>query len=365
MTKRFSPHSGSMVARPLLPLGVLALVLIPLPWLLSSYAVSVLIFIGIYTIVVIGLSLLAGFAGQISLGHAAFYGIGAYTSGILATRLAVSPWIGLVAAGALSGLVAWAIGAVILQLRGHYLTIATLGFGIIVNIVMLEWVAITGGPSGFSKVPTFVLPGYELQSDRDYYYLVLAALFIAIITALNLVRSRVGRALRALHESEIGAETLGVNTTSFKLRVFVLSAVFAGCAGSLYAHYVGFVNPSPFGFKFSVELLMMAAIGGLASVWGALFGAALIVFLSETIREVLPLILADASGEQQIILFGLILIGVMIFMPDGVIGSLGNWLARRIQGRRLAESLAHESPAVTTVPSQPPQTRSSVLDSNE
>jgi branched-chain amino acid transport system permease protein len=317
------------VHRDRLALGALALALLSAPWLLSGYLVSILVFSGIYAIATIGLALLAGYAGQVSLGQAAFFGIGAYTSTLLAARLQLSPWLGLVAAGVAAGMVAWAIGALILRLRDHYLTISTLGFGIIVHILLLEWIPLTGGPSGFGQIPTFALPGYPLHSDRDYYYLVLACVVVVVVLALNLVRSRVGRALRGLRESEIAAETLGLNTASFKLRVFVLSAIFAGCAGSLYAHYVSYISPAPFTFTVSVELLVMAAVGGLSSVWGALFGAALILALIEAIKAGLPLVLPQASGEQELILYGLILIVVMIFMPDGVIGMLEQRRLRR------------------------------------
>jgi branched-chain amino acid transport system permease protein len=302
--------------------GALALTLLSAPWLLSSYLVSILVFSGIYAIAAIGLALLAGYAGQVSLGQAAFFGIGAYTSALLATRLQLSPWLGSLAAGLVAGVVAWAIGALLLRLRGHYLAISTLGFGIIVHILLLEWLPLTGGPSGFGQIPPFALPGYPLRSDRDYYYLVLGCVVVVVVLALNLVRSRVGRALRGLRESEVAAESLGLDTASLKLRVFILSAVFAGCAGSLYAHYVSYISPVPFTVSVSVELLVMAAIGGLSSVWGALFGAVLILALVEAIKAWLPLILPQASGEQELILYGLILIIVMIFMPDGVIGTL-------------------------------------------
>jgi branched-chain amino acid transport system permease protein len=344
------------VHRDWLTLGALALALLIAPWLLSGYLVSILVFSGIYAIAAIGLSLLAGYAGQVSLGQAAFFGIGAYTSALLATRLQLSPWVGLVAASLVAGAVAWAIGALLLRLRGHYLAIGTLGFGIIVHILMLEWIPLTGGPSGFGQIPTLALPGYPLRSDRDYYYLVLACVVVVVVLALNLVRSRIGRALRGLHASEIAAETLGLGTANLKLRVFVLSAVFAACAGGLYAHYVSYISPAPFTFTVSIELLVMAAVGGLSSVWGALFGSALILGLIEAIKAWLPLVLPQASGEQELILYGLILIVVMICMPDGVIGTLEQRRSRRrptTEDRQPARALeriertADQQPAAT------------------
>lgn len=329
---RFVCGSGSR--RPALCL--LALGLLAAPWLLSGYWISLLIISGIYAIAAIGLALLAGYAGQLSLGQAAFLGIGAYTSALLATRLGLSPWIGLIVAGITAGASAAAIGVLILRLRGHYLAIATLGFGIVVHILMLEWGQLTGGPSGFGSIARFALPGRVLTTDRDYYYLVLACTGLAVSLTLNLVRSRVGRALRGLHASERATETLGLNTAALKLRVFVLSAVLAGCAGSLYAHYVGYISPAPFSSLVSIELLVMAAAGGLASVWGALGGAVLIMVLVAALKAVVPLVLPGASGEHELILYGLCLIAVMTYLPGGIAALP----SRRVRARHGAEHAA-------------------------
>ena len=323
--------------------GALVLGLLAAPVVLDGYLVSLLIFSGVYAIAVVGLALLAGYAGQISLGQAAFFGIGAYTSALLTTRLGLSPWLGLPAAGVMGGLGAGAIGVLLLRLRGHYLAIGTLGFGMVTHILMLEWGWLTGGPSGFGQIPRFALPGRVLASDREYYYLVLVCVGLVVILALNLVRSRPGRALRGLHMSELAVATLGLNPAALKLRVFMLSAVLAGCAGSLYAHYVGYISPAPFNVMVSVELLVMAAAGGLASVWGALFGATLIMALVALLKAVVPLVLPGASGEHELILYGVCLIVVMIWLPDGIAGLPVP--RSRQRARPCAEPTASASPA--------------------
>lgn len=305
---------------PVLVVGF-ALALVPL-LSESKQLLGTFIFAGVYAIAVIGLALFSGYAGQPSMGQAGFCAIGAYASAIVATKFNLSPWMGLLAAGAMSGLVGWLIGSLILRLSGHYLAIGTLGFGIIVAALLKQW-EWTGLSSGMRNVPRFEFLGDALKSEVGYYYLVLVILLLVIVLALNLVRSRPGRALRALHESEIGAEMLGVDTATAKLRVFVLSAVLGGIAGSLYAHYVGSITPDTFEFTISVEMLVMAVIGGVSSVWGAALGTAFIWGLSQAIKalpDVLNSIVKIPSITQfELMIFGTILILVMIFMPEGLL----------------------------------------------
>jgi branched-chain amino acid transport system permease protein len=305
----------------LLPLGVH-----------SRYYQSIAVIIGLHTIVSVGLSLLMGYAGQVSLGHAAFYGLGAYLSAIASTKLGLSPWLALPMAAVITGGLAAGIGLPIFRLRGHFLAMATLGLGIIVYIVFNELREVTGGPSGLTGIPNLWLFGAPLNTDVRYYYLVWAFALGVIFLSRNIVDSRVGRALRAIHGSESAAAALGVHTSRYKLAVFALSAVYASLAGSLYAHYLLFVNPPPFGFKFSIELLVMVMIGGLAHIWGALFGAALITILGESLRATIPLIMGHAAGEYEIIAFGVILMATMVALPEG----LWPWLTAtvdRIGGR--------------------------------
>jgi branched-chain amino acid transport system permease protein len=195
---------------------------------------------------------------------------------------------------------------------------ATLAFGIIVYLAFVEAKELTGGPSGLPGVPRLRVGGFVFDSDRKFFYLTWAAVVAVLMLSLNVVNSRVGRALRAIHGSEVAAETLGVRTADYKLKVFTLSAVYAALAGSLYAHYLAFVSPSAFGFIASVEFVVMAAVGGLASVWGAPFGAAAVTLLAEGIRDVMPRLLAYASGEYEVIAYGLLLIAIMIFVPEGL-----------------------------------------------
>jgi branched-chain amino acid transport system permease protein len=326
-------------ARRAVPWGPLCLVLaiacLPLG-VHSRYYQSIAVIIGLHTIAAVGLSLLMGYAGQVSLGHAAFYGLGAYLSGIGSTSLGLNPWLAMPMAALVTGCVAAAIGSPIFRLRGHFLAMATLGWGIIVYIVFNELRDVTGGPSGLTGIPNLSLFGLPLNTDFRYYYLVWAFALGVIFLSRNIVDSRAGRALRAIHGSESAAAALGVGTTHYKVAVFTLSAVYASLAGSLYAHYLLFVNPPPFSFKFSIELLVMVMIGGLAHIWGALFGAALITILGESLRATIPMLMGHASGEYEIIAFGLILMATMIALPEG----LWPWLLAvvdRVRKRRGAK----------------------------
>jgi len=300
----------------------------------TPYALSTLILIGIYSIVTTGLCLLMGYAGQVSLGQAAFFGLGAYASAVLTTRLSWSPWIAMVAAAAGTGLLAYVIGIPIFRLRGHYLAMATLGFGAIVRITMNEWRAVTGGPTGLPGIPRLSIGGLALNSDLAYYYLVWPVGLVALALARNMVDSRVGRALRAIHGSEAAAESLGIDVAQLKLQALVTSAVYASVAGSLYAHYMIFVSPGAFDVDASVQLVLMAAVGGIASIWGAPLGAAVVTLLTLALREIVPLITQHGSGEHQIIAYGILLVVIMIFVPEGLTPALAR--ATQRLSRRLA-----------------------------
>lgn len=291
-----------------------------LPFTVSNnYYINVLIIIGINSIIVIGIDLLVGYTGQISLGHAAFYGLGAYITGILSARWAWPPIAGLMVSLALVGILAFLIGIPTLKLHGHYLAMATLGLGIIVFILFQELDFLTGGPSGLVGIAPMSLFGTTFDSDLSYYYLVCAFLLATLLLSINVVRSRVGRALRAIHGSEVAASVLGVNISRFKVGIFVLSALYAVTAGWLYAHYINFISPSSFGFMFSIKLITMVVIGSLGSLWGAIFGAALLTSLPE-------FLVVFENYETSV--FGLILILVMIFMPRGLLRGLEDFLKR-------------------------------------
>ncbi|MBP1778086.1 MAG: transporter permease [candidate division NC10 bacterium] len=206
-------------------------------------------------------------------------------------------------------LVSAAIAVPTLRLKGHYLAMGTLGFGIIVYIILNEATDLTGGPSGLTGIPKLTLAGVPITSDRDFYYVVWGAALLLFLLAQNLVRSRLGRALRAIHTSETAAAVLGVDTERYKIGVFILSAVYAGVAGALYAHYVTFVSPGSFGFHASVQFVTMVVLGGMGSLWGAVAGAVFLTVLPEVLR---------AIEDYDILLYGGLLILCMIFLPGGL-----------------------------------------------
>ncbi|MCL6635919.1 MAG: branched-chain amino acid ABC transporter permease, partial [Peptococcaceae bacterium] len=272
----------------------------------------------ITTMGALGLSIIYGFTGQFSLGHAAFFGLGGYAVAILTTACRWPTAAALLAAVALPGLVAALIGRPTLKLRELYLALATLAFGILVHILFNEAREITGGPSGLTGIPYLRLGGLVFDRDVKFYYLVWATVLLVSLGVRNLIHSRPGRALRAIRESEHAAETSGIDTAGLKLQAFIFSALLAGLAGGLYAFYVTFVSPSPFSFHTSVQFVLMAVVGGLGTFWGPLLGTALVVALGEVLRWAIPLLMPEAGGEYQIIFFGVILVLVMIFRPEGL-----------------------------------------------
>jgi branched-chain amino acid transport system permease protein len=291
-----------------------------------AFVVALLVFVGIYTIVCAGLSLIFGYAGQLSLTQAAFYGIGAYISALLTTRFEQSFWVGLTAAALLPALVAAAIGLPILRLRHYYLAMATLAFGEIMVVVFVQEVDITGGPTGIVNLPGPSLFGYRLDTPARYYYLVWALAVLVLWFSHNLVRGKYGRALRAINENEVAAGAMGVNVAALKALMFVLSAVYAGLGGALFAHHISFVSPDTFSVNLSILLVIMVAVGGVQSLWGAVLGA---VFIT-----VLPSLL---GGYQQyaMLVYGFVLFFVLMFMPDGLVG-LFDRLAARMRPRPTA-----------------------------
>jgi len=297
----------------------LAIILIPL-FVKNKYYIIVMNVIGLNTIVVVGLNLLIGFAGQISLGHAAFYGMGAYLSAILTTTYSFPPWPTIFIAMIATGMVAYFVGYPSLKLRGHYLVMATLGFSIIVHIFMVELDKITGGPSGFPGIPHLSIGKLIFDSDFKNFYLIWTFSFLSIFASLNLVNSRVGRALKAIHGSEVAANTLGIDTDKYKTKVFVLSAMFASLAGSLYAHYITFISPRSFDFYYSIQVVTMVIAGGMGSVWGSFFGSGLLTVLSEILH---------VAEKYNIIAYGAILTLVLVFLPEGILVGLYNLYQRR------------------------------------
>ena len=276
----------------------------------GGYIVNVLVFVGIYTILAVALNLLLGLAGQISLGQAAFFGLGAYISGVLTATHAANPWVAMVIAAIAVGIIAFVLGFPILKLKGHYLAMATLGMGIIVYIIFNETVDITGGPSGLSGIPNLSICGIIFNTDLKNYYLVWSFAMVTILLSVNLSASRIGRALRALHDSEVAARILGVNVRLLKVQIFTISGIFSALAGSLYAHTVQFISPASFGFNVSIELLTMVIIGGLGSIYGSFLGAAILTLLPELFRT---------FQDYDIVVYGIVLIVITMFMPGGLV----------------------------------------------
>jgi branched-chain amino acid transport system permease protein len=301
--------------------------------------------IGILTIVVVGLNLLMGYAGQVSLGQAGFYALGAYASAILSTlatrhKILVGisdqwwwPWLIIVVGMALTGGFAHLVGKPILRLKGNYLAMATLGLGIIIYILSRRFEEITGGYDGLTGVPRLHIGSFKLWPPQRYYFLVWGAAIAVIAIATNIVNSRIGRALRAVHTGEVAANTCGVDTERYKVQALVISAMCASLAGSLYAHFQSTVSPNPFSFRTSVELVVMAAVGGLSSIWGAPFGVGAIFIIRDLLRSKMEDILHVRGGEYELIAYGIILTLIMIFMPEGLTSGIANAI-RQARRRR-------------------------------
>jgi len=304
---------------------VLGATIAALPLVLANnYFYEVAILVGLNAIVCVGLNLLIGYAGQISLGHAGFYALGGYGSAILSGTYGWPGLPSLVVATLAVGALAYVVGRPTLRLKGHYLAMATLGLGVIVSIVLTTEDRWTGGPDGMS-VPPLALAGVVLQGERVWYAVVGVALLLAVWLALNLIDSPAGRALRALHGSEIAARALGIDAARHKLRVFVISALFAAGAGALTAHYAGFITPAKASFMHSVELVIMVVFGGMASVFGAVFGAAVLTTLPQ---------LLTALKDYEMMAFGAVLIVTLVFLPQGIVPTLERRFARRRAGGR-------------------------------
>jgi branched-chain amino acid transport system permease protein len=274
----------------------------------STYTLTVGIFSGINALVAIGLCILMGYAGQVSLGQAGFYGIGAYISSIASLYGGFPIVISTIFAMVVAGIAAVILAVPALRLKGHYLAVATLGFGEIIYIILNEWGP--GGPSGFGDIPHFSLLGYTVDSTTGYFYLIWGLVVAVMFFSINLIHSRTGRALRAIHESELACNAMGLNVVALKIKVFILSAVYASLAGSLYAHYVTFISPSSFSLFYSILVLMMVIVGGITNLWGAIIGSVVITVLPELLRR---------FEELDVLVYGLILTSSLLFFRKGLV----------------------------------------------
>ena len=286
----------------------------------SAYYYRVAALVLIFGLAAIGLNLLMGFAGQVSLGHAGFLGIGGYSVAIGPTYFGTPPWLSILGGVALSGLVAFFVGRPILRLKGHYLAVATLGFGVLVTIILTNEAAWTGGPDGMT-VPRLVLFAWRVHSAEAWYWIAAVTFLFGAMLALNLSDSPTGRALKAIQDSEIGSSMLGIDVARQKLAIFVISAIFVSVAGSCLALFNGHVTPDVSTFLRSIELVAMVVLGGLGSIGGSLMGAIVLVVLPQALTVL---------HEYEDMALGLILMGSMIFLRKGIVPSL----TAMIGGRR-------------------------------
>jgi branched-chain amino acid transport system permease protein len=275
----------------------------------NDYTTSLLIVIGLQSLPAIGLALLSGYTGQISLGHAAFYGLGAYGAALIGSALHVPAWVDIVVASLIVAGLAWAISWLAFRLSGHHLAMATLAFGIIVQIGLVEMHGLTGGPNGLGGIAPLSLFGRDLVSDTDVLLVVAAVAIIAIALASNLISSPMGIVMRAISESGRVAASLGTDVEAVKRRVMMVSGLFAALGGGLYAHYIGYLSPGPFDVGFSIRLLLMVAVGGFSNLWGVLFGVAFVTLIGEALK---PL------GAYDVIAYGALLVVSVTTFPKGL-----------------------------------------------
>ena len=318
---RLAKHGGQLFWY-----GALLLLLLGAPWLVAEYWLAQLTFVLIYAVAGLGLMLLAGYTGLFSLGHAAFLGVGAYTQAVL-TNAGVPFPVALVGAAALSAAVGFVVGLPALRVKGIYLGMATLSFGFIVEEVLARGESVTGANAGIHiKKPNGL--GWPLDSGESFYFLCLLVAVVATLGILNLLRSPTGRAFVAIRDSEISAQSMGIDLAHYKTLSFAISAALAGVAGALYAHKLQFISPDQFNILQSIDLLLMFVIGGLGSVHGAFLGAIFLISMPQAIamlKDYLPATVGQAPGLQGLV-YGVVLIAFVLFEPMGL---YGRWLKMR------------------------------------
>ena len=302
----------------LAPIAAL-IVLLP-PFFPSGYYYRVAALVFIFALAATGLNLLMGFAGQVSLGHAGFLGLGGYAVAIGPTHLGLPSGLCIVGGAVCSGLLAFLVGRPILQLKGHYLAVATLGFGLLIAITLTNEAAWTGGPDGM-PVARLMLLDWRIAGAATWYWIAAATFLLGAMLALNLIDSPTGRALRAIHDSEVASRALGVDVARKKLAIFVISAIYASVAGSYLALFNGHITPDIAGFLRSIELVAMVVLGGMGSIIGSLVGAAVLVVLPQTLTVL---------HDYEHVVLGLMLMGFMIFLRQGIVpGLTGVLMGRR------------------------------------
>jgi branched-chain amino acid transport system permease protein len=319
-----------------------------LPRALTPDKQDIVIFMGLYTIVGAGLTLLMGFAGQVSLGQGGFFAIGAYTVGVLTAKVHWNPWLALIIAPVVALAVGYLVGLPLLRLRGHHLAVATLAVGIIVYTLLNNLRGLTGGPVGLRGIKQPSIGGTVLSGERFYDFIWIVAA-LSLVVAWNIVRSRPGRALRAIAQHEGAAESVGVNVRLYRLTIFAIAAMFAGAAGGLFASYFKFLSPDSFKPTLSILFLIIVAVGGLGNVYGALVGSVAIVLLTEFLKRLStrPDLPARAPVVLQSIVYAAILILIMLFLPRGLLPGLTQFARRliaRFRGTRADDTRQNDAP---------------------
>lgn len=320
---------------------------LPHPLRVPEYWITLLNYIGLYSIVALGLVLLTGVGGMTSFGQAAFVGVGAYATAYLTTQFGLSPWIALFVGIALTALVALVIGAVTMRLSGHFLPLGTIAWGLSLYYLFGNLDAL-GKYDGINGIPALNVFGVSLESGRSIYYLIWVVVLIAVISIQNLLNSRPGRAIRALRGASLMAEAMGVNTAWMRVVIFVYAAILAAISGFLYAHLQRAVNPTPFGLNHGIEYLFMAVVGGVAHVWGAILGAAILTVVQDYLQSLLPMLLGE-SGNFEIIVFGVLMIALLQYARQGVWPFVARWFPRGPHARapEHAEPLPRRSKPAT------------------
>ncbi len=306
-------------------------IFLTLPAVLEKYSIFLINLLAVYALVSIGLNLLMGYTGQIAAGHAGFLALGAYFTTILSLRVEWLPFfVVLILAGLFTGAVGFLLGIPILRLRGFYIAMATLAFGVVVSEIILQWSSLTNGDDGL-EVPRGTIGNFVFDSDVKLYFMIVSITVIMTILARNLVKSRVGRAFVAIRESEIAAQTMGINMAKYKTVAFAISAFYTGVAGGLFAYLITYISPDSFSIELSIDFIAMIVIGGMGSIAGSVIGAVILTGMQQ---------LLSGLKDLQILIFGLSLVVFMIFMPRGIIGMLSGLKERIVQRKTVTGTVS-------------------------
>ena len=299
-----------------------ALALLPLV-LTSNYQQHVINMVGIYAILALGMNLAMGYCGQMNLAQGALYGVGAYTSALTTLKLGIPVWAAIPLSGALAAAIGGLVGLPSMKVRSHYLAIVTIGLGEVINLILINWNSLTQGAMGLMGIPSAAFFGLALDTEESYYYLILIVAILLYLLARAIMASHIGRSFIAIRDDYVAARASGINTGYYQIMAFALSAFYAGVAGSLYAHLISYVSPDSFQFGSTLLIMTMIMIGGLGSLEGSIFGAAVLTVLNEYLR---------AFQKFQLVIYGAMVLSLVMFLPGGVLSlrdRLGNWWSLR------------------------------------